>query len=103
MKNTSQARSNSGKTALHPQAETSASLEDIRGALRDAADCLFDTVRATEALKLLMFVVIENDKSELFTIDSGYLAAGLQTLIWENKHNLELANNMYLDVLNKLP
>jgi hypothetical protein len=91
------------KSAPPPQAETPATLADLRKDLNTAFDCLFDVVGATEALKLLMFIVIEHDSSERFTIDNGYLAAGLETLVWTNKHELKLAQDMVLDVLKKFP
>ena len=61
-----------------------------RGA-HSALSLLEEAKRSSDALTQLLFIVLEHDRSESFTKDNGYLAAGVQTLMWDCRENLDLA------------
>jgi hypothetical protein len=64
---------------------------------------LEEAVRASKALSTLMFLAIcQEEGAERFREDNGYLAAGLQTLIYGVKYDLELAEGAVGNRIRKL-
>jgi hypothetical protein len=80
------------KNISAPQAKTpSLTVEEIERC--DAWTLHEDSVRALIALQQLMFNAIEHENARLFMNDNGYLAAGLQTLMWESNARLQEAED----------
>jgi hypothetical protein len=54
---------------------------------------LEEAVRWQAALDELLLQAISGENAEVFRKNNGYLAAGIQTLIWESEDRLEQAQD----------